>query len=249
MKLTFNDIKYLVVESVKKILKEQEDNNPTPSIYVGTYGKYNSGSLYGKWVDLTNFSSKQEFLDYCYKTLHADERDAELMFQDYEYIPDIFIGESWIDGRFWDFMKNNPEYNYDIKCAVADHVSDFDEYFNVINDIAVYYGCENMTDVAYQDIEELGLPQNPQYYFDYKSFGRDCSDDGPSEDSGAESIYEEFGVDEDDDYALGEAIIDNIYGGITPELAKQYFNFEKFGNALDSEGTYFPFDGGMIEIR
>ena len=62
-------------------------------IYVGTYGKYNAGSIKGEWLDLEDYANKQEFIDACYK-LHADEHDPELMFQDWEDIPSSFIVDS-----------------------------------------------------------------------------------------------------------------------------------------------------------
>lgn len=31
------------------------------AIYVGTYAKYNAGSLFGKWFDLSDFADKDEF--------------------------------------------------------------------------------------------------------------------------------------------------------------------------------------------
>ena len=31
-------------------------------VYVGTYAKYNNGSLFGKWLDLSDYSDKDEFL-------------------------------------------------------------------------------------------------------------------------------------------------------------------------------------------
>lgn len=33
------------------------------SIYVGTYAKYNNGSLYGKWLDLADYSDYDELLE------------------------------------------------------------------------------------------------------------------------------------------------------------------------------------------
>ena len=30
------------------------------AIYVGTYAKYNAGSLFGKWFDLSDFADKDE---------------------------------------------------------------------------------------------------------------------------------------------------------------------------------------------
>lgn len=72
----------------------------TPAVYVGTYHKYNCGSIYGKWFDLTEFDGREEFYEAC-QALHADEWDAEFMFQDWEGIPSQFISECSID---WDFV-------------------------------------------------------------------------------------------------------------------------------------------------
>jgi antirestriction protein len=63
-----------------------------PRIYVGTYGQYNNGSLFGKWFDLTDYADLKEFLQDCYE-FHRNEFDPELMFQDWENIPDFLISE------------------------------------------------------------------------------------------------------------------------------------------------------------
>lgn len=55
----------------------------TVSIYVGTYAKYNNGSLFGKWLDLADYSNYDELITTMYE-LHSDEQDPEFMFQDYE---------------------------------------------------------------------------------------------------------------------------------------------------------------------
>jgi antirestriction protein len=65
----------------------------TAQLYVGTYAKYNNGSIAGGWVDLTQFSDVDEFIDYI-KELHKDEEDPEFMFQDYEGFPECFYAES-----------------------------------------------------------------------------------------------------------------------------------------------------------
>jgi len=54
-------------------------------IYVGTYNKYNNGSIAGAWLTLTDYSDTQDFLAACYN-LHNDEIDSELMFQDFDDI-------------------------------------------------------------------------------------------------------------------------------------------------------------------
>ena len=50
-------------------------------LYVGTYKKYNEGSLDGKWLDLEDYADWDDFLEACYE-IHEDEKDPELMFQD-----------------------------------------------------------------------------------------------------------------------------------------------------------------------
>ena len=69
-------------------------------VYVGTYAKYNNGSLSGAWLDLSDYSDKEEFYEAC-RELHKDEEDAEYMFQDWENVPEGLIGESWISENFF----------------------------------------------------------------------------------------------------------------------------------------------------
>ena len=75
-----------------------------PSIYVGTYEKYNNGNLFGEWVDVEKFSDHDEFLEYC-RQLHKDEDDPELMYQDIDEIPRLYYSESGIDPRLWDYLS------------------------------------------------------------------------------------------------------------------------------------------------
>ena len=77
--------------------------------YVGTYGKYNAGSLYGKWLDLSDYATYQDFLKAC-KELHKNESDPEFMIQDWESLPDGFPAEEWIGEQ--DFI--------DIKAAMQE---------------------------------------------------------------------------------------------------------------------------------
>lgn len=64
-----------------------------PAVYVGTYRKYNNGSLFGEWVDLTKFDTYEDFMRYIRK-LHKDERDPEFMMQDFEGYPESWYYES-----------------------------------------------------------------------------------------------------------------------------------------------------------
>ena len=72
-------------------------------IYVGTYAKYNDGSIAGAWIDLSAHD-EESFWAECAK-LHADEDDAEYMFQDWEGIPAEYIGESSLSPEFWAYME------------------------------------------------------------------------------------------------------------------------------------------------
>ena len=40
-------------------------------VYVGTYGKYNNGSLFGAWLDLSDYTDKEEFYEAC-RELHKE---------------------------------------------------------------------------------------------------------------------------------------------------------------------------------
>ena len=55
-------------------------------VYVGTYRKYNEGSIEGKWLDLADYTDKADFYEAC-ADLHKDEQGPEFMFQDWEGIP------------------------------------------------------------------------------------------------------------------------------------------------------------------
>jgi antirestriction protein len=88
-------------------MKTQHANHPM--LYVGTYAKYNSGSIAGDWLDLSEYSTRDEFLEAA-AALHSDEQDPELMFQDFQGFPEIWYSESsappailweWIEMEEW----------------------------------------------------------------------------------------------------------------------------------------------------
>lgn len=78
-----------------------------PIVYVGTYAKYNSGSLKGAWLDLDGHD-KESFYEAC-RELHKDEHDPELMFQDFEGFPREFYGESGLSETLWDWLELDEE--------------------------------------------------------------------------------------------------------------------------------------------
>lgn len=68
-------------------------SNCNPAVYVGTYQKYNNGSIKGAWLDLTDYSDYSDFLEACAE-IHSDEDDPEFMYQDFENFPEQFYSEA-----------------------------------------------------------------------------------------------------------------------------------------------------------
>ena len=83
-------------------------------VYVGTYGKYNAGSLLGEWLDLSDYSDKEEFYNAC-RELHKDEEDfayqiveecyelpefAKTYFDYEKFARDLFMCDYWMDEGF-----------------------------------------------------------------------------------------------------------------------------------------------------
>jgi len=66
-----------------------------PRVYVGTYGKYNRGSLAGGWLSLKECKDYQDFLRKCGR-LHRGEHDPEFMIQDCEDFPDGLNCGEWL---------------------------------------------------------------------------------------------------------------------------------------------------------
>ena len=93
-------------------------------VYVGTYSKYNSGSLKGDWLDIEGYVDQEDFLTACAK-LHEDEDDAEFMFQDQEGIPGCFFCESQIDKELWDMIKEADDLDEAI--AYVDYHNEWDK--------------------------------------------------------------------------------------------------------------------------
>lgn len=145
----------------------------TPSIYVGTYAKYNNGSIAGKWLNLEDYTDKEEFIDACLE-LHKDEEDPELMFQDWEGIPEAMVSECSIDEAMWELMVAYGEHGQE---AVEAFVSIFGEWdADAFND---RYQGEWADDETFADnfIESTGMladvPDSIARYFDYSAFARD----------------------------------------------------------------------------
>lgn len=115
------------------------------SVYCGTYRKYNNSSLYGKWLNLSNYSDYDELLT-AMRELHRDEPDAEFMFQDYDNCK-LFeklglIGESFLSPEIYEIAEqiNDSGNDSEVFEAVLDNLGkmDFKDIYNYVNNF--YYG-------------------------------------------------------------------------------------------------------------
>ena len=122
--------------------KETIEQWAEPAVYVGTYAKYNDGSLAGEWVKFADYSDADEFFDYI-KALHEDEDDPEFMFQDSEYLPDSLYSES--------LSPSDVEAIYEY-LEVAEKIADYSDsdWMQKHNE----YCSENNIDDEFYDFDE-----------------------------------------------------------------------------------------------
>lgn len=152
-------------------------------INVTNLKKYNEGALVGKWVSLPCEGLEE--------VLHkiSNNGNDELFISDYETdIIGLKVSE----------YDNILELN--IIAEEIDNLSDdeliafqayLEQYANNMEqaleevrqgNYRIYYNCDNMSDVAYQVVNECGLldgaPEELKVYFDYEAYGRDLDIEG-----------------------------------------------------------------------
>jgi antirestriction protein len=157
------------------------ENLSEAQIYVGTYAKYNDGSLFGKWLELSDYADKEEFQKAC-KELHSDEIDPEFMFQDWECIPDCLICESWLSDNFFTLrgviekLTDTEQEAFMVWCNDGSHDLNSEDCSDLIESFRGDYVGEydKEEDFAYQLVDECyDLPDFALSYFDYAKFARD----------------------------------------------------------------------------
>ena len=159
---------------------DNTNKSDSPRVYVGTYHKYASGDLFGKWMDLDEFADVDEFLTAC-RELHKDEKDPEFMLQDYENMPRELYGESAFNlERMIDYAALDDDEKeildawLEIRSAEGD-ISDMleaaqDAFFCQVDELewrAVAEYCA--------DEKLIEIPENLWNYFDFEAYGRDLS--------------------------------------------------------------------------
>jgi len=143
-------------------------------IYVGTYAKYNNGSIEGAWLDLEDYKDKFEFEAAC-QELHGSGEN-EFMYQDHEGIPSKYISESYLSGDVWDEWICLADGDKELLTVYLDNV-------NRDGTIAAaqesFQGkFESETDWSADFWESTGLlhsiPENLQCYINHEAYARDA---------------------------------------------------------------------------
>lgn len=77
-----------------------------PRIYVGTWAKYNAGSLSGEWLALKDYDNYSELCEVM-RAIHEDESDPEPMIQDCDDFPEGFsvVSGSLSEEEYNDILK------------------------------------------------------------------------------------------------------------------------------------------------
>lgn len=169
------ELGYTPEELQEAVAEHKSGCDGEPSVYVGTYGKYNDGSLCGLWIDLSSFDDYDDFINFC-KAIHANEEDPELMAQDFECFPRQWYNEGFMDEDDFDHIK---EYSELCDKYGNDAVDDYMEFEDTLDNFEEAFCGEwdSEEDFARHIVEECydieRTMGNLSQYFDYEAFGRD----------------------------------------------------------------------------
>ncbi len=161
-------------------------------IYLTNLGKYNEGELLGEWVKLP---ATEEELEAVFERIKiSDEPDENGNYYEEYFITDY---ETDIDGlkigeydnleelnELAETLEGMDENELEVVGVMLEDGCEFDEAIKKTEngDYRIYYDCSNMTDVAYEVIEESGFLNNVSdivaRYFDYEAYGRDLDIEG-----------------------------------------------------------------------
>ncbi|MBS5619629.1 antirestriction protein ArdA [Eubacterium sp.] len=154
------------------------------NIFITNLGKYNEGELIGEWVTLP--ISEEELKKVC-ERIGINEDYEEYFITDYE-CDFMKIGEYESISSLNEIAEKISELDEEEKKVAKALISEcnytIDEAIEKVNngDYIIYYDCNDITDVAYQVVEECGylndVPDTVARYFDYESFGRDLGIEG-----------------------------------------------------------------------
>lgn len=169
-------------------------------IYVANLGKYNEGHLVGEWLELPCTEDEMQNLFVRIKLAHFENGEYVEGYEENGSIYEehaIHDFETDIEGLKVNEYSSISELN-----ELAETMEDFEEYEKIAlqaflengcdmeesiehvqnSDYSIYYGCDDMEDVAQEYADETGLldsiPESLRGYFDFEAFGRDMGFEG-----------------------------------------------------------------------
>ena len=166
------------LESLQEAISKHEwkHDSDSPALYCGTYGKYNSGNFNGMWVNVSTFDSYEDFRDFCL-AIHADEDDPELMYQDFENMPDCLYHESMGKKGIEKIMEYRGMCNEYSVSAVNDFLEWFSpEDLGRMHDayVGVYDSEEDFArEIVNERYDIDKMMGDLAYYFNYEALTRD----------------------------------------------------------------------------
>lgn len=204
-------------------------------VFLTNLGKYNEGDLVGKWVDIDGSTDWNKELE----EIGIDGVQYEEYFiSDYDSdIPGIF-----------ECFGEYPDFNALDELGEHIHSSDFDEkLFKAIMEAGMYSTpidvIESMDDhMLYEDVhtedelgrycvDNFGMPDEPEIYFDYEFYGRDCRMDLDPDNPEDKYLYDM------DDQELGEYFAEDL-SMLSKDELEIYFDYEKYGRDIAFDGTF-----------
>lgn len=167
----------------------RKEENIMFRVFITNLGKYNEGELIGKWLDLPCENTEEELASIDV----SDEPDENGIYYEEYFITDYENDYGYKVGEYDSLeelneiaeeLENLDDYDREVVNAFIENGSDIEEALDGLRDgdYMVFSNCSDMTDVAYQYIEETGLlndvPETLRNYFDYEAYGRDMSYEG-----------------------------------------------------------------------
>jgi antirestriction protein len=156
--------------------------NATPRVYVACLASYNSGILFGEWIDVNcdadELSERVQAIIAKSPTAGAEE----WAFHDYEGFAGFKMGENEPVENLVKVASLIEEYDEDVIEAAFGWLCDAEEVAKALENGAYAGTYDTPEDWAEEFLEDTGtlsqIPENLRCYFDFEKYARDCDLEG-----------------------------------------------------------------------
>lgn len=167
-------------EVANNMLEIPAPSKEPPRVFVGSYGRYTEGfpKGYGKWWDLSEFNSREEFYAALNEHFSQWEPETEPMFMDYECMPGEYYSEGGIDEALWEEYLSTPEEDRDIAAYAAYNGCSLEDAKD-----SVFGPYESLEDLVNESIDLFGIrgvpvPEELRFYIDEELVLRELALEG-----------------------------------------------------------------------